>query len=115
MTTTIEARDLGRLVELAELHLERITLDTIKAIREKYRSGQREHGGRLWEKNGMLARITQEHLDAVVYGHTLREQLSIVSGLMKHARIAEDRCDVADAVEAADSALDAILRENPTG
>jgi len=86
-----------------EAHLERIVRDVGVEVRAKYRAGQTEHGGRLWEKPGMLARLTQEHHDALVYGHTLREQLAQVALLL-------DLGDLAQARER----LRAILTTNPT-
>ncbi len=57
-----------------EAHLTRI-LDRFSAdTRAKYESGQREHGGNLWEKPGMLEQAIEEAIDMVVYLYTLQEQ-----------------------------------------
>lgn len=57
-----------------EAHLQRI-LDRFTAdARTKYEAGQQEHGGRLWEKSGMLDHAIEEAIDLVVYLFTLREQ-----------------------------------------
>jgi len=65
-----------------EDHLWRILDDTAAQLAAKYRAGQKEHGGRLWEKPRMLAHLTEESLDAIVYAYTLREQLTDVLRLM---------------------------------
>lgn len=58
-----------------EAHLRRI-LDAFGAdARAKYAAGQREHGGNLWEKPGMLEHAIEEAIDLVVYLFTLREQI----------------------------------------
>lgn len=57
-----------------EAHLMRI-LDKFSAdARAKYEAGQREHGGELWEKPGMLEHAIEEAIDMVVYLYTLKEQ-----------------------------------------
>ena len=88
----------------SEAHLQRILTDTDAALTAKYRAGQKEHGGQLWKKSGMMARLLEEHLDALVYAHTLREQLrAILDDLW---------CDCPSA-EPARQALERILDEAP--
>lgn len=58
-----------------EAHLTRICEAVVGALQKKYPEGQLEHGGRLWEKPGMLAHAIDEATDQNVYLHTLREQL----------------------------------------
>lgn len=41
----------------------------------KYDNGQQEHGGRLWEKPGMLENAIDEAIDLVVYLFTLQDQI----------------------------------------
>lgn len=52
-----------------------LILDKFNAdLRAKYEAGQIEHGGRIWEKPGMLEHAIQEVIDLVVYLYTLKEQ-----------------------------------------
>jgi hypothetical protein len=66
-----------------------------EAIQSKYLRGQQEHGGRIWEKAGMLGHVEAEARDSMVYLHVLREQLA----------------DVRTAAMGLVDALDAILGE----
>lgn len=59
-----------------ELHAETIAAATSDAIYAKYMRGQREHGGDLRRKAGMLAHVEDETRDQVVYLYTLREQMT---------------------------------------
>lgn len=55
-------------------HVDRV-LDQFGAeLRAKYQRGQAEHGGRLWERAGLLDAAIEEATDLVVYLFTLREQ-----------------------------------------
>lgn len=60
--------------EQHEAHLRRILDDFNADTRAKYEAGQREHGGNLWEKGGMIEHALEEAIDLVVYLYTLREQ-----------------------------------------
>lgn len=57
-----------------EAHLQRILTTFTADARAKYEAGQSEHGGELWEKDGMLEHAIEEAIDLVVYLYTLREQ-----------------------------------------
>ena len=57
-----------------EAHLARIKARLAADIDAKYRAGQDEHGGRLWEKPGMLQHAYAEALDLCVYLLTEMEQ-----------------------------------------
>lgn len=58
-----------------EAHLKRI-LDQFNAdLSAKYAAGQREHGGNLWQKGGMINHAIEEAIDMVVYLYTLKEQM----------------------------------------
>ena len=57
-----------------EQHLQRIKNSFSKEVSRKYRIGQKEHGGNLFEKPGMLDMAIEEVLDLAVYLYTLREQ-----------------------------------------
>jgi hypothetical protein len=57
-----------------ESHLERVRVQVLADIDAKYRQGQAEHGGNLWEKPGLLDEAIKEAIDLVVYLYSLREQ-----------------------------------------
>ena len=57
-----------------EAHLARIKARLVADIDAKYRLGQEEHGGRLWEKPGALENAYAEALDLAVYLLTALEQ-----------------------------------------
>jgi hypothetical protein len=57
-----------------EAHLKRITERLTADIAAKYRNGQAEHGGNLWQKPGMLDYAIEEVIDLAVYLYTLKEQ-----------------------------------------
>lgn len=59
----------------------------------KYLAGQKEHGGRLWEKRGMLAHCEEEVWDLAAYLPTLRAQLEEVATMLQYAR---DGCKAAN-------------------
>ena len=59
-----------------EAHLSRILTHLTADLRTKYEQGQREHGGNLWLKPGMLDQAIAEVLDLAVYLYTLKEQLA---------------------------------------
>ena len=56
-------------------HANCIAKDAAKRILIKYRVGQREHGGQLWTKPGLLDMAIDEAIDQVVYLLTLKQQL----------------------------------------
>ncbi len=55
-------------------HIRRIQQQVSKDLRAKYLKGQKEHGGRLWEKAGLLTEAYNEALDQVIYLRTLMDQ-----------------------------------------
>lgn len=57
-----------------EAHLQRIQTRLAKDLDAKYRAGQEHHGGRVWEKPGMLEAAYEEVLDLAVYLLVLLEQ-----------------------------------------
>ena len=58
-----------------EAHLAHLKSEIAKDIDAKYRAGQIEHGGNIWEKPGMLEHAIEEVLDMAVYLYVLRDQL----------------------------------------
>ena len=63
-----------------ELHLREVREAFWLDLDRKYRAGQLEHGGRMWEKSGMLNHAIDEVVDLVVYLYTLRAQLERLNG-----------------------------------
>ncbi len=55
-------------------HLRQIQRQVMTDLRRKYLKGQKEHGGNLWQKPGLLDEAINEALDLVVYLYTLRGQ-----------------------------------------
>jgi hypothetical protein len=59
-----------------EDHLNRIKTQVINLIDTKYRAGQKEHGGNLWLKTGLLDEAINEVIDLAVYLLTMKEQIA---------------------------------------
>jgi hypothetical protein len=57
-----------------QAHLNRIRKQFDGLVTRKYKKGQREHGGDMWLKKGMLDEAINEVVDLVVYLLTLKEQ-----------------------------------------
>lgn len=56
-------------------HLATILVDSRERIKNKYVAGVKEHGGNLWQKEGILDMAIDEAIDQVVYLLTLKQQL----------------------------------------
>ena len=72
--------DCGRVDSGCEEHLQQIREAFCRDLERKYRAGQLEHGGRMWEKAGMLSHAIDEVVDLVAYLYTLRAQLERLNG-----------------------------------
>jgi len=59
-----------------EEHVKRIITKFSSLIDGKYRNGQREHGGDLWKKDGLLDMAIEEVVDLSTYLLTLKESLT---------------------------------------
>jgi len=57
-----------------EAHLSRVKARFTADLDAKYRAGQMEHGGNLWEKPGALEQAYAEVLDLATYLLVLMEQ-----------------------------------------
>lgn len=55
-------------------HLDRLLSRIGGDLAAKYAAGQRDHGGHLWQKPGMLEAAIEEGLDSLIYLYTLLEQ-----------------------------------------
>lgn len=62
-----------------EEHLQGLKEKFIDLLDAKYRHGQKEHGGNLWLKPGMIDLLMEEVLDFYVYAMTLKEQIDEVN------------------------------------
>lgn len=58
-----------------EAHLAHLKKEICADLDAKYRAGQVEHGGNIWEKPGMLEHAIEEVLDMCVYLYVLRDQM----------------------------------------
>lgn len=56
-------------------HMLRVSADFVIAYQKKYPKGQKQHGGNLWQKPGMLKNMEEEILDQWSYYHVMKEQL----------------------------------------
>ena len=58
-----------------ESHLALILEQSAQAICKKYRAGQKEHGGDLFHKKGIIDMAIEEAVDQVIYLLTLKRQI----------------------------------------
>lgn len=58
-----------------EHHLGQVVDYITEVVGKKYRKGQKEHGGKLWEKSGLIEEAINEVADLAVYLITLRTQI----------------------------------------
>ncbi len=56
-----------------EAHLQRLLAWVSTRVGEKYRLGQAEHGGKLWEAPGLLKELHAETFDLLAYGQAIVE------------------------------------------
>ena len=63
-----------------EAHFAHLSREFAQEAGAKYERGQREHGGQLWRKRGMLTCAIEEAHDQVVYLQTLRGQIENEAG-----------------------------------
>jgi len=63
------------LTQEQERHLASVKEDFAKLVDGKYRQGQREHGGNLWLKHGLIDQAIEEAIDQVVYLLALKQQI----------------------------------------
>lgn len=59
-----------------EQHLQSIKDWFTTEVDKKYRAGQKEHGGDLWLKSGIIDMAIEEVLDMAVYLTTLKSQIA---------------------------------------
>ena len=56
-------------------HLKKLIKEFDRLASDKYIKGQIQHGGSLWEKEGLLDMAIDEAIDQVIYLLTLKQQL----------------------------------------
>jgi hypothetical protein len=64
-------------------HLQAIVADQEHKLLYKYPKGQKENGGDLWDKPGMMENVEEEITDLITYKYTLRMQLQQVLDLLE--------------------------------
>lgn len=66
-----------RMTKEQEAHLERVKSEFCELVDEKYRAGQREHGGDLWNNKLtiLIDLAIDEAIDQVVYLLTIRDEI----------------------------------------
>lgn len=69
-----------------EDHLNGVIRSVSGQIDRKYRAGQEEHGGDLWERVPLVDDLIDESIDQVTYALTLKTQLGRVRKLLEDAR-----------------------------
>ena len=69
-----------------EDHLNGIIRSISGQVDRKYRAGQEEHGGDLWERVPLVEDMIEESIDQVTYALTLKSQLTQVKQLLDEAR-----------------------------
>lgn len=65
------------LTQEQEEHLTGLTTRFATHVTRKYLKGAQEHGGNLWEKDGLLQEAKDEVVDLWVYLDTLEQQLKV--------------------------------------
>ena len=73
-----------------EAHLQRLLAWVAAHVDRKYRRGQAEHGGKLWEKPGLLTELHAETLDLLAYGQTLEEHAARIFQDFDAGRVTAD-------------------------
>ena len=68
----------GVMTEQQEEHLKGLQTTLREKFDIKYRNGQAEHGGNLWERTPLIDDLLEEALDFSAYTVTLKQQLQRV-------------------------------------
>lgn len=70
-----------------EAHLSGIKSRFCAGVDDKYRKGQKEHGGDLWKKPGLFPMLKDETRDFIVYADTLEQQLRDALALLERGEV----------------------------
>lgn len=84
-----------------ELHLQEIITTACRRLEAKYRRGQEEHGGDLWDRP-VLNDATDEVIDLLTYLHTARSQRDDIYQTVIQARNHLSRGEISAVEEALD-------------
>lgn len=68
-------------------HCDSIMIEATERIRAKYDAGVKEHGGNLWEQDGLLEESINEVIDLLVYLLTFKQQLKDLSNKEEYETI----------------------------
>ena len=63
------------MLDVHAVHRDGIIAEFGKLCAAKYDAGQKEHGGNLWDKKGLIDMAIDEAIDQVVYLVTLKQQI----------------------------------------
>jgi|TARA_R100001530_G_scaffold66479_1_gene47541 hypothetical protein len=74
------------MTDAQEDHLRGIVEMVSEQIHRKYRAGQQEHGGNLWERTPLTGDLIDEAIDQATYALTLAQQLTWAKRLLEQAR-----------------------------
>jgi hypothetical protein len=81
------------MTKLQHSHLEQIREDLSRALTLKYNRGQLEHGGNLWERQGIISDLGDELIDAFAYYHCIKDRVAKVHSHVVDARTLLDKGD----------------------
>lgn len=76
-----------------EGHINMIKIRSGNELDSKYREGQEEHGGNLWEKP-MAHQIREETLDLITYSHVLQDQHHQICEMVEEWLAHPDRAEI---------------------
>jgi hypothetical protein len=76
-----------------ETHLSHILDRAERELRVKYADGQKEHGGNIWAKGGLMQQMRAEALDQMVYTDVIEQQLRGIADSMRQG-LTECRLDI---------------------
>ena len=73
-----------------EAHLQRLLAWIATHVDRKYRRGQAEHGGKLWEAPGLLKELHAETIDQLAYSQAIDEQAGRIFQAYDAGRVTAD-------------------------
>lgn len=82
------------MTEQQEQDLKEIKSTFVEAVDKKYRDGQRQHGGNLWDRDP-VPEMQAEIVDLFTYYKTLRDRENKVRLILYNAKTGNVKCDEA--------------------
>lgn len=82
------------MTDAQEQDLKEIKLTFAEAVEKKYRAGQKEHGGNLWDRDP-VPEMQSEIVDLFTYYKTLRDRENKVRLILYNAKAGNVKCDAA--------------------